>query len=83
MRKCDRRSFILISQGILLDRNEKGEVKIGDTQEAHEAWEAHQKGEPIHLTPQDTVIQNGIERYPTEKDILEMAPKIPAYLREN
>lgn len=82
MIRCSRQAFILLASGTLMDRGADAKVRIGDTQEAHAALAAHDRGEPVHLTPQDTVIQNGRERWPTLEDLKDMAPVLPASLTD-
>jgi hypothetical protein len=46
---CNRQEFILLDQGILLDRTADCKVRIGDTLSAHAAHEAHDAGEVVCL----------------------------------
>ena len=65
----DRDAFILLSQGILMDRDSQGRVVIGDTKEAHAAMAAHARGEWVRLKGQDdtyTYIKDGTEMVATD-----------------
>ena len=47
---CERNSFIALSEGVLLERNAAGEVRIGDTVDAHRALFAAENGQEVILT---------------------------------
>ena len=69
MIKCDRETFILLSEGVLMERTADRKVRIGDTAEAHAAMDAHERGEPVWLTPANTIIQDGVERLPKKGEL--------------
>lgn len=64
MISCGRQSFILLSMGTLMDRDEKGKVVIADTLDTHAAMKAHDKGDWVRLVREGnkfSYIRNGKE----------------------
>lgn len=69
MHTCDRQTFINLASGILLHRDAQGRVFIGDTEEAHAAMKAHNRGEWVRLRSHDgtlTYIRDGSEMTATD-----------------
>jgi len=65
VKTCDRQTFMRLVSGILMERTADGKVYIGDTQEAHDTFRAHENGEEVGLTVDGklvSTIKDHIER---------------------
>lgn len=49
MHTCDRQTLMNLALGTLMHRDAQGRVVIGDTEEAHAAMKAHDRGEWVRL----------------------------------
>jgi hypothetical protein len=72
MLRCPRSEFLLLAQGILLERGPDRKVYVGDTPEARAALEAHDRGETVALTAGRygrvvSYVCNGVETYENQK----------------